>query len=121
MQHPPPTQVSPEQRNGRTSDSPQPSTSAPDTRFLVSDRTTRLASTGYWVRWTLGVVALIAMLNGLGVLLLFMASQVPASLLVYAMGLATLVGLVAVVVSPPVYAPPTEARLGAEARLRHQG
>jgi hypothetical protein len=82
------------------------------------DRTLRLGRTGYWLRWTLGVIALIAMLNSLGLLVLFVASQVPVALLVYGMGLATLVGLLAVVISPPVYAPPTDARLDAEARLR---
>ena len=107
----PPVQASPEQRNGRTSDSPQPSTSV--------DRATRLGHTGYWLRWTLGVVALIAMLNALGMLLLFVASQVPVPLLVYGMALSTVVGLIGIVVSPPVYAPPTDARLEAEDRLRH--
>ena len=107
----PPVSTSPEQRNGRPSDSPQPSTSV--------DRVTRLGRSGYWLRWTLGVVALVAMINALGMLLLFVASQVPVPLLVYGMGLSTVVGLLAVVVSPPVYAPPTDARLEAEDRLRH--
>jgi type IV secretory pathway protease TraF len=67
------------------------------------------------------VVALIAMVNALGLLVLFVASQVPVPLLVYGMGLSTVVGLLAIVVSPPVYAPPTDARLEAEDRLRHNG
>ena len=106
----PPT-TAPDQRNGRA---PAPVEAPPG-------RASRLHATGYWIRWSVSFLALLALLNALVGLLLFVAGQVPVALWVYLAALAIGLSLVAVLICPPLTAPPTGQRLEAEDRLRHSG
>lgn len=104
-----PPVATPDQRNGRVAAPPQ---SPPS-------RVSRLHATGYWMRWVVGVVALLALLNALVGVLLFWAGQLPVALWVYLATLGNVLGVVAVLICPPLIAPPTTPRLDAEDRLRH--
>jgi len=72
------------------------------------------------MRWVLGVVALVALIYSLGLIGLFMTGQTPVAWLVYVLLLTNVFALVAVIVSPPVYAPPSSQRLEVEEQLRNR-
>jgi len=59
------------------------------------------------MRWVLGVVALVALFYSLGCIGLFIAGQAPVAWLVYVLLVTNVVALLAVLLSPPVYVPPT--------------
>src|SRR5262249_16382962 len=98
----PPVQTRPDQRNGRPATVPPPADASP------SFRDARLRQGGHWARWVLGVIALVALVYAFGCIGLFIAGQAPVAWLVYVVMVTNVVALLAVIVSPPVYSPPTK-------------